>query len=107
MVFILTISRTLVNRIWRAACTFSVCWMRIPLTSFSKAPLKNRRAQYSLNPCIKTMFLFLKRVTRTTPLQFFGQLTVKNDHSQFLKFFLPLFGFPEKSINFGIHFVIY
>jgi hypothetical protein len=26
-----------------------------------------------------------------TPLQFFGQLTVKNNHSQFLKFFLPFF----------------
>ena len=35
---------------WRAACTCSVCWMRIPLASFNNAPLKNRSAQYSLNP---------------------------------------------------------
>jgi hypothetical protein len=38
-----------------------------------------------------------------TPLQFFGQLTVKADHSQFLHFFPPLFGFLEKPIDLGIH----
>ena len=31
---------------------------RIPLASFNKAPLKNKSAQYSLNPFIKTMLLF-------------------------------------------------
>ena len=47
---------------------------------------------------------FLKRVTRATPPQFFGQPTAKNDRSQLLKFFLPLFGFSEKEINLGILF---
>jgi hypothetical protein len=46
---------------------------------------------------------FLKRVTRTTPLQLFGQPAVKQDRSQFLQFFLPLFGFIEVPINLGIH----
>jgi hypothetical protein len=45
----------------------------------------------------------LKRVTRATPLQFFGQPTIKNDHSQFLKLFLPFFGFTKKEINLRIH----
>jgi hypothetical protein len=44
----------------------------------------------------------LKRVTRNTPLRFLGQLTVKNDSSQFLQFFLPLFGSSQESINLGI-----
>src|SRR5471032_285083 len=51
------ISSTLEKRICQAACTFSVCVMRMPCSSFSKEPLKNRIAQYSLNPCINTMFL--------------------------------------------------
>ncbi|KAG0506512.1 MAG: hypothetical protein Udaeo_00890 [Candidatus Udaeobacter sp.] len=46
---------------------------------------------------------FLMRVTRFAPLQFFGQSRIKADLSQFLKFFPPLFGFPQKSINIGIH----
>src|SRR3974390_1698027 len=46
---------------------------------------------------------FLKRVTRFTPPQFFLQPAVENDLSQFLKFFLPLFGFAEKEIDLGIH----
>ena len=37
-----------------------------------------------------------------TPLQFFGEMRGKNDHSQFLKFFLPLFGFTKKYINLRI-----
>src|SRR5262245_6376135 len=45
---------------------------------------------------------FLKRVTRATPPQFFGQPTVKNDRSQLLKFFFPPLGCSEKEINFGI-----
>jgi hypothetical protein len=40
---------------------------------------------------------FLERVTRFAPLQFFGQPTVKNDRSQFLEFFPPLFGFSYAS----------
>src|SRR5438067_4681380 len=44
----------------------------------------------------------LKGVTRNTPLHFFGQPTVKNDPSQFLQFFLPLFGFSYISVNLGI-----
>ena len=44
----------------------------------------------------------LKRVTRATPPQFFGQPTAENDRPQLLKFFLALFGFSEKEINFGI-----
>src|SRR5262249_27232938 len=47
--------------------------------------------------------LVLKRVTRNAPLQFFGQPTVKNNHSQFLKFFLPLLSSTEKGINLLIH----
>ena len=49
---------------------------------------------------------FLKRVTRNTPLQFFGQRTVKNDRSQFLKFFLPLLGFIKKKSTLGLDIVI-
>src|SRR5262245_28253110 len=49
--------------------------------------------------------IFLKRVTRFTPLQFLGQSTVKTDHSQFLKFAAPLFGFLEKYIVLRIHFI--
>src|SRR5215472_13926063 len=45
---------------------------------------------------------FLKSVTRATPPQFLGQPTAKNDRSQLLTLFLPLFGFREKEINFGI-----
>jgi hypothetical protein len=55
--------------------------------------------QYSLNDNDVT---FLKRVTRFAPLQFFGQPTDKNDHSQFLKLFLPLLGLNKKEINFRI-----
>ena len=44
----------------------------------------------------------VKRVARATPLQFFGQLAIKNDRSQFLELLLPLFGFPQKCINLGI-----
>jgi hypothetical protein len=51
----------------------------------------------------KNYIAFLKRVTRTTPLQFFGQPTVKNDRSQYLKFSLPLFGPAKIEINPGIH----
>ena len=36
-------------------------------------------------------------------LQFFGQLTVKNDHSQFLVLFLPLFGLTEKLFSLRDH----
>jgi len=35
-------------------------------------------------------------LTGSTTVQFFGQPAVMDDHSQFLKFFLPLFGFTEK-----------
>jgi hypothetical protein len=37
---------------------------------------------------------FLIRVTRFTPLEFLGQSTIKTEHSQFLKFVAPFFGFP-------------
>jgi hypothetical protein len=47
----------------------------------------------------------LERVTRNTPFQFFGQVAVKNDLSQFLHFFLPLFGISKKEINLGICFI--
>jgi hypothetical protein len=45
---------------------------------------------------------FLKRVARTAPLQFFGQRAVKNDRSQLLQFFLPLFGFGKVKIDLGV-----
>ena len=48
---------------------------------------------------------FLKRVTRLTPLQFFGQVTVKNDRSQVRQFFLPLLGFAKEPIYLRIRFV--
>src|SRR5262245_55047857 len=44
-------------------------------------------------------------VTRLTPFQFLGQPGIKTDRSQLLEFFTPLFGFPQKSINPGIHFI--
>jgi hypothetical protein len=56
--FHLSISPTLVNRIWRAACVFSPGLIRIPLASFNSAHLHNKNAQCSLNPMIKTMLLF-------------------------------------------------
>ena len=46
-----------------------------------------------------------KRVTRFAPLQFLGQPATTNDHSQFLRFLLPLLGFPHICINLGIHFI--
>ena len=73
----------------------------MPLASFNKAPLKNRSAQYSLNPCIKTMLLVLKRVTRLTPLQFFGQLAVKNDRSQFLNSSRHFLAFLKNTSTLG------
>ena len=44
----------------------------------------------------------LERVTRNTPLQFFGQPAAKNDPSQLLEFCLPLLGPIEVKINFWI-----
>lgn len=37
------------------------------------------------------------------PLQFFGQPTTKNDHSQLHQFFLPLFGFTKVYTNLRVH----
>jgi hypothetical protein len=45
---------------------------------------------------------FLKRVTRTTPLQLLRQVTLKHDLSQLLIFLLPLAGLLEKPINLRI-----
>ena len=46
----------------------------------------------------------LKRVARFPPLQFFGQPAAKDDPSQFLRFFLPVFGLAYKCINEGFCF---
>ena len=46
--------------------------------------------------------LSLKRITGMAPLQLFGEAAVKNDRSQLLKFFLPVFGFIEKELNLGL-----
>src|SRR5207244_8400265 len=87
-----TISRTLVNGIRRAACQPN--FLRIPLGLVNKAPLQNKSAQNSLKLYYNYVAL-LKRVTRFTPLQFFGQPTVKTDPSQCLHFCLSLFGFSQ------------
>ena len=47
--------------------------------------------------------LFFKGITGNSPLQFFAEPTIKNDHSQLLQFFLPLFGFTKIKINLRIH----
>jgi hypothetical protein len=78
----------------------------MPFASFSRAPLKNKTAQYSLNTCIKTILAFPEPVTGNAPPQFFGQPAVKNDHSQIPDFFLPVFCFGKIKINLWIHAVI-
>src|ERR1700743_1782374 len=45
----------------------------------------------------------LKGITGTTPLQFFVKPAVKNDPPEFLRFFLPAFGFVKIKIDFGVH----
>jgi hypothetical protein len=46
---------------------------------------------------------FLKRVTGTAPLQFFGQSTAKNNCSQSPDFFLPFVVLAKIKIDLWIH----
>ena len=45
----------------------------------------------------------MNSVVLITPLQFFVQLTIKNDHSQFLQFILPLVDPAKIFVNLGVH----
>ena len=49
--------------------------------------------------------LSLEGVAGLTPLQFFGQLGVESDRSQFLQFFTPFFRVGDKVIDLGVRFV--
>ena len=94
-------AQPLVKRICRGPWTFSVCWTRIPLGSFSSAFEEQKRAVF-LESMDQDDVAFLKRIARMTPLQFFAQPAIENNPSQLLLFCLPRLGLAEIRIDLGV-----